>query len=133
MELVVQLFLAVAVFGVTVSGGSLVWPRITSAPRPQLLQQVHDSVIKTPVGQQAAQVLGVSTDENVQPINLGQVAGNAANALKSAAQQRAQTIITAQIVGQLSSGYEKLPKDQQQALQQIICSPKSSTGSGVVQ
>lgn len=125
MELVVQLFLAVAVFGVTLSGGSLVWPRVTNAPRPQLLQEVHDAVIKTPQGEQAAQVLGVSTDENVQPINLGQVAGTIGNAIKSAAQRRAQTIITAQIVGQLSNGYDKLPKDQQQALQQIICKPAS--------
>lgn len=129
MELVVQLMLAVAVFGVTISGGSLVWPRVTSSPRPKLLQEVHDTVIKTPVGAQAAQVLGVSTDQNVQPINLGQIAGNIGNAIKTAAQNRAQTIVTAQIVGQLSNGYEKLPKDQQQQLQQIICKPASASGT----
>lgn len=132
MELVVQLFLAVAVFGVTLSGGSLVWPRVTTSPRPQLLQQVHDMVIKTPVGSQAAQVLGVSDDARVQPINLSQIAGNIGNSLKSAAQRRAQTIITAQIVGQLSNGYDKLPKDEQKQLQQIICAP-SSSASGVIQ
>lgn len=126
MELVVQLVLAVAVFGVTLSGGSLVWPRVTSAPRPQLLQQVHDSVIKTPVGAQAAQVLGVTDDKSVQPINLGEVVGNIGNSIRTAAQKRAQTIITAQIVGQLSSGYEKLPKDQQEQLQQIICKSSDS-------
>lgn len=126
MELVVQLFLAVAVFGVTLSGGSLVWPRLTNTPRPQLLQQVHDSVIKTPAGAQAAQVLGVSDDRTIQPINLGQVVGNIGNAIKTAAQKRAQTIITAQIVGQLSNGYEKLPKDQQQQLQEIICKSSNS-------
>jgi len=122
MELVVQLVLAVAVFGITLSGGSLVWPRVTSQPRPQLLQEVHDAVIKTPQGEQAAQVLGVTTD-NVQPVNLGQIAGTIGNDIKTAAQKRAQTIITAQIVGQLSNGYDKLPKDQQQQLQQIICKP----------
>ena len=132
MDLVVQLILTVAVFGVTLSGGSLVWPRVTGAPRPQLLQQIHDSVVKTPIGSHAAQVLGVSDDKNIQPIDPGRIAGTIGNNLKSAAQKRAQTIITAQIVGQLTNGYDKLPKDQQKELQQIICTTPS-TASGVVQ
>lgn len=129
MELVVQLVLAVAVFGITVSGGSLVWPKVTRAPRPQLLQQVHDSVIKTPAGAQAAQVLGVTDDKNVQPINLGSVANTAWNGIKNAAQKRAQTILVSQVTTQLTSQYEKLPKDQQKQLQDIIC---HSSPSGVV-
>lgn len=123
MELVIQLVLAVAVFGVTLSGGSLVWPRLTSAPRPQLLAQIHDSVIKTPPGAKAAQVLGVSDDRSVEPINLGQVAGNIGNSLKSAVQKRTQTIIMSQVINQLTGRYQNLPKDQQQTLQEIICKP----------
>jgi len=129
MELVVQLFLAVVVFGVTLSGGSLVWPRVTSAPRPQLLQQVHDTVVKTPIGSQAAQVLGVTDDKTVQPINLGQVANTAWNGIKNAAQKRAQTILISQVTAQLMNQYEKLPRDQQKTLQEIIC---HSSPSGVV-
>ena len=132
MELVVQLVLAIAVFGVTLSGGSLIWPKVTDAPRPQLLQQVHDSVIKTQVGSQAAQVLGVSDDGDVQPINLGQVAGNVINGIKSTAQKRAATIIMAQVMGQITDKYENLPQDQQKQRQQIICTPISTT-SAVVQ
>jgi len=123
MELVVQLVLVVAVFGVTLSGGSLVWPKITSSPRPQFLQQVHDSVIKTPVGSQAAQVLGVTDDKNVQPINLGKVANTAWNGIKNEAQKRAQIILMSQVTAQLTNQYEKLPKDQQETLQEIICKP----------
>ena len=129
MELAVQLFLAVVVFGVTLSGGSLVWPRVTSAPRPQLLQEVHDSVVKTPQGAAAAQVLGVADDKNVQPINLGNIANNAWNGIKSTVQKRATTIVMSQVTSQLNSQYQKLPRDQQQALQEIIC---HSSPSGVV-
>lgn len=129
MELVVKLVLAVVVFGVTLSGGSLVWPKLTRVPRPQLLQQVHDSVIKTPVGSQAAQVLGVTDDKSVQPINLGAIANNAWSGIKNAAQKRAQTILMSQVTAQLTSQYEKLPKDQQQQLRDIIC---HSSPSGVV-
>ena len=127
MELVVQLVIAVAVFGITLSGGSLVWPKITNAPRPQLLQEVHDSVIKTPVGANAAQVLGVTDDKSVQPINLGTIANTAWNGIKTAAQTRAQTIVMTQVTAQLTNQYEKLPKDQQKTLQEIIC--KTATSS----
>jgi len=134
MDLVIQLVLAVAVFGVTLSGGSLVWPRLTNNPRPQLLTQVHDAVVKTPVGSKAAQVLGVSDEATVQPINLGQIAGAIGNSIKTAAQNRAQTIIMAQVMGQITSKYESLPQDQKKQLQRIICSPATvSTASGVVQ
>jgi len=129
MELVIQLVLAVAVFGITLSGGSLVWPKVTRAPRPQLLQQVHDTVVGTPVGSQAAAVLGVTDDKNVQPINLGEIANNAWNGVKNAAQKRAQTIVMSQVTAQLMNQYEKLPKDQQKTLQEIIC---HSSPSGVV-
>ena len=129
MELVVQLFLAVVVFGVTLSGGSLVWPKVTNVPRPQLLQQVHDSVVKTPQGAAVAQVLGVADDKNVQPINLGNIANDAWNGIKNAAQKRATTIVMSQVTSQLNSQYQKLPRDQQQALQEIIC---HSSPSGVV-
>ena len=128
MELVVQLVLAVFVFGVTLSGGSLVWPKITSAPRPQLLQEVHDTVVKTPQGAAAAAVLGV-TDDTTEPINLGAVANTAWNGIKSAAQKRATTIIMSQVTAQLMNQYEKLPLDQQQTLQDIIC---HASPSGVV-
>jgi len=129
MELVVQLVLAVAVFGVTLSGGSLVWPRVTRAPRPQLLQEVHDAVVKTPQGAAAAQVLGVTDDKKVAPINLGKLAGDAWTGIKSTVQKRATTIVMSQVTAQLMNQYEKLPKDQQKTLQEIIC---HSSPSGVV-
>jgi len=107
----------------------LVWPRVTRAPRPQLLQQVRDTVVKTPVGANAAAVLGVTDEAKVQPINLGDIANNAWNGIKNAAQKRATTIVMSQVTAQLNSQYQKLPKDQQETLKQIIC---ASSPSGVV-
>ncbi len=129
MELVVQLFLSLVVFAATLSGGSLVWPRVTGAPRPQLLQQVHDSVVKTPVGATAAQVLGVTDGESVQPINLGVIANNAWSGIKNEAQKRAQIILMSQVTAQLTNQYEKLPESQQQQLREVIC---NASPSGVV-
>ncbi|MCX6793953.1 MAG: hypothetical protein NTY06_02505 [Candidatus Gottesmanbacteria bacterium] len=129
MGAVAKFVLALVIFGVTVSGGSLIWKKLTSAPRPQALQQVRDLVIKTPQGIQAAQVFGVMDDTNVQPINLGQVVGDIGNSIKTAAEERATTILMSQVTTQLMNQYEKLPRDQQQTLQEIIC---HSSPSGVV-
>lgn len=131
MGAVVQFVLALTIFGVTVSGGSLLWPRLTKAPRPEALQKVHDIVLKTPQGEQAAQVLGVTDDKSVQPIDLGQVANNAWKGVKSAVAKRAQTILVSQVTQQLNNQYQKLPKDQQQELRQIICTSSPSATPSV--
>jgi len=127
MRPVVQFVLALAILGVTVSIGSLLWKKLTSAPRPQALQQVHDFVMKTPQGDQAAQVFGVTDDKTVTPINLGDAANTAWNGIKSAVQQRATTIVMSQVTTQLVNQYEKLSRDQQKTLQEIIC--KTATPS----
>src|SRR5437762_456364 len=116
---VVSFFLALIVAVTSLAGGSLLWPRFTSASRPQILQQVHDIVLKTPMGQTAAQTLGVSDETTTQPINVGQLASSAANGIRDAAAKRAQTIIMTQVTRELSGQYEKLPEDQKQVLQEI--------------
>lgn len=128
MGAVIQFVLALAVFGVTVSGGSLVWPKITRVPRPEVLQQVHDVVVRTPQGAAMAQVLGVTDENNIEPVNMNEVAGGVWDEIKKAAEKRAQAIMMAQVTQQLKNQYEKLPEDQQQELQEIICKP-----SGMVQ
>lgn len=121
--------IALVVAVVSLSGGSLVWPRLTTAPRPQLLQQVHDVVIKTQPGEQAANVLGVQDEASVKPISLGELANNAVNGIKSAAQKRAQTIIMSQVTQQLTTQYERLNADQKTQLQQIVCQPSEASPS----
>ena len=129
MELLIQLALAVGVFGVTLSGGSLVWPKITSAPRPQLLQEVRDSVIHTAPGAVVAQVLGVTDDKTVQPVDMNALVNSAWRGIETIAQKRATTIVMSQITQQLNNQYKKLPTDQQQALRDIICKPATSSAS----
>lgn len=123
-----QFVIALIVGVVSVSGGSLIWPRLTTNPRPEVLQQVHDVVIKTPMGNQMATVLGVADEANVAPLNLGELAGSAAGEVKSAAEKRAQMVIMTQVTRELSKQYEKLPEDQKIQLQQIICQPASQSG-----
>ena len=46
--------------------------------------------------------------------------------IRDAAAKRAQTIIMTQVTRELSGQYEKLPDDQKQVLQEIICLPAQS-------
>ena len=120
---VLQFVLALAVATTSLASGSLVWPRLTTQARPKLLQDVHDVVIKTSIGQQTASVLGVSDEAHVEPINIGRSVASAAAGLRTAVQQRVQTIIVGNAVNQLNSQFDRLPKDQKEQIQQILCKP----------
>lgn len=113
-----------AVASIVVGGVSLVWPRLTSAKRPQGLQQVRDALIKSDIGKQAAEVLGVSDEKNVAPISFPSLAASVANSAVSAVEEQAQRTVTTQIIQQLSKQYEQLPPEQKQQLEQIICKPQ---------
>ena len=126
---VVQFVLALAVAATALGGGSLAWPRITAKPRPVLLQNVHDFVVKTPVGQRTADVLGVTDESSVEPVNLGEVASTIVNSAKSAAQQRIQKIVIGNAVNELTRQYDRLPEDQKQYIQQALCTPQIQTQS----
>jgi hypothetical protein len=120
---VANFILALVVATVTIAGGSLAWPRITTQPRPKLLQDVKNIVIKTSVGKETANVLGVSDEAHVAPINLGQVAAGAAGQVKTMIQNRVQAIIVGNAVNQLHQQFERLSPDQKKQIQQSICQP----------
>jgi hypothetical protein len=120
---ILQFILALAVAGTSLASGSLVWPRLTTDARPKLLQDVHDIVLKTDIGRQSAQVLGVADEANVEPINPAKIVGGAIDGVKNIVQQRIQTVIVGNAVHQLSSQFERLPKEQKEQIQQILCVP----------
>jgi len=123
---VIQFSLALAVAITSLAGGSLAWPRVTTQSRPALLEKVHDMTIKTDAGQRAAQVLGVSDESNVEPINLGKLVADGVNGVKSAAQKRVQTIVVSNAVNELTRQFDKLPKEQQVYIQEALCKPSEN-------
>lgn len=118
-----RFFLALMVAVTTFAGGSLLWPRLTTRPRPKLLQDVHDLVLRTPVGQHSADVLGVSDETTVEPINIGAVVGSVVNGAKTAIQKRVQTVVVTNAVNSLSRRFESLPPEQKEQIQEILCKP----------
>jgi hypothetical protein len=120
---IANFIIALVVAGVTIAGGSLAWPRLTNQPPPKLLKEVRSVVIKTQVGEQTANVLGVTDEKNVKPINLGTVAAGALGEVKTAVQNRVQAIIVGNAVNQLHQQFEKLSPAQKTQIQEIICQP----------
>lgn len=117
-------FLGVASFAATIiSLGSLWWPKFTQQARPVPLQQVHDLVIKTDLGKQAAGILGVTDESGIEPINVASLAGEVVNDLLSNAQQKAQEVIITQTVKQLLQQIDQLTPEQKQQIQQTLCKP----------
>jgi ribonuclease HII len=121
--------IALAIATASLVSGSLVWPRLTTQQRPRLLQEVHDVALKTSIGKETANVLGVSDETNIQPMNIGQMTYSLVNSAKDAVQKRVQTVIVGNAVNQLSSQFDRLPKEQKEQIQQILCKPITNQAS----
>lgn len=92
-------------------------------PKPNFLVRVYDAVKHTHWGQQAATVLGVSDDIQIEPLTLQGFTTNLVQAAVQNVGSTAQTIVTTQAVNQLMSQFDHLPQDKQLLLQQIVCRP----------
>lgn len=128
-----RFLLALTVAVTALGSGSLMWPRLTDRPRPALLQKVHDIVLQTPTGQNAAEVLGVSDEANVEPINVGQVIGGAVGRAKEAVQNRVRTVVVTNAVNQLNRQFDHLNDDQKTVVRQAICEPPETPSQPVTQ
>jgi len=124
MESPVRFFLALSIAVVALGSGSLMWPRLSDKPRPKLLQNVHDLVMKTTAGQNAANVLGVSDEANVQKLDFGQMASSAVLGAKTAVQDRVRTVVVTNAVNQLNRQFDNLSDDQKIYVRQAICEPQ---------
>ncbi len=124
--MIFQFFVALLGTGVVVSATSLLWPKFTTQPRPAQLTQVREIVMQTPIGQQAAMVLGVADEGSVEPLNVSSLAGTLTQQAGSVVTEKIAQEITNRAVSQIISQIDKLPQDQKQILEQAICKPPVS-------
>lgn len=124
MNTVLRFLLAAGATASVVVIVALLWPKITSRPRPEVLQAVRDAAITTSTGKEAAKILGVENEEKVTPINPNQVAASVAGTIISKVEEKTKEIISQQVTTQIITQYKELPTPQQQQLQELICKPK---------
>ena len=108
---------------IVISIASLVWPKVTAQPRPKQLTQVREIVMKTQVGQNAAQVLGVTDEASVKPMSVGQFVQEQANVVVTNVADSAQHAVTSQVLLQLAKKFNELPKNEQEQFKSLICVP----------
>lgn len=102
---------------------SIIWPRFTTTPRPQVLESVYQTVMKNPTGVKTANVLGVTSSIPVQPINLQSTLSTVTSTIVKSAEERVEYIIARQAVLQLMNQYDKLNPQEKQIIQDAVCKP----------
>lgn len=109
--------------GLTFAAGSLLWPRITRQPAPPIVNETKQAILRTSLGQEAAEILGVKDQENIQPINPAVVVQSALTTVTKSLEDRATQIVIQQAVSQLQNQLDKLPPAQKQEIQAQLCIP----------
>jgi len=119
-----QFVAALLIAGSTLGVTSLVWPRVSTDPRPPALQYVRDFVVTTPLGLQAAQILGVSDERDLAPTDLGSVVASVAGSVVTSVEQRAEQYVASRIADQFMNRLNALPVQQKQYVKELLCTPE---------
>lgn len=123
MQFVIKYALAAAVGAGLVAITSLLWPKFTTNPEPEVLEQVRNTVLGSEVGQSTADFLGV-TDADVKPLNLSDAVSSVAGVVTSSVEQKVQRIVSDQVAAQVIKQYQQLPASQQERVVEMVCKPR---------
>jgi hypothetical protein len=121
-------FIVFVVIGaMTLSFVSIAWPKFSRLERPQLLTEVHNAIKETPLGKQVSQVLGVTDERSIEPIDLGIVTNDFGNYAIDTVKNKTEEIIARQAVLQLNQRFDKLGAKEKLILQEAICQQSSDS------
>ena len=120
-----QFFAVLLASTIALASGSLLWYKVTKSPRPEVLTKVRDVLLTTPVGKQAAGMLGVEDESKVEPINVSSVAGSIVSSVATSVEKQVQNVVVGQVVTQIAKQYDGFNSEQKKQLEELICKPKS--------
>ncbi|MEK7141623.1 MAG: hypothetical protein AAB800_03710 [Patescibacteria group bacterium] len=123
MQQIIKYVLVAGVSAGVVALTSLLWPRFTGKPEPKALESVRNTVLGTEIGQNTADLLGVSQG-NMTPINLSDAVSSVAGVVTSSVEQKVAQIVSDQVATQVVKQYNQLPIPQQDRVMEMICKPK---------
>ena len=110
---------------VVISLASLVWPKVTSEPRPEALNRVRDVVMRTQVGQGVAQVLGVTDETGAAPIDVRSAAVTGTTMVIDSVTKSAQHAVTTRLMESLAKQFNGLPEVDKASFRTQICEPRA--------
>lgn len=108
---------------VFVSLTSLLWPKVTSEPRPEALTRVRDVVMQTQVGQGIAQTLGVTDEVGVEPVNVADLVTTGTNAALDTVTKTAQHAVASRLLESVAKQFNELSEEEKATFRAQICQP----------
>ena len=114
---------AFAIAAVSTVGGSVLWPMLTSSPRPNALEQVHTAFVTTPLGQQVEDVLGVSDGPVDAKLVIASASAKVVETVGKEVQKKAEDLIYSRISEEIIRRYETLPTDDKDQVKKAVCEP----------
>jgi hypothetical protein len=89
---------------------TLVWPGINPNPRPEPLARLHEMLMKTSLGQHAANVLGVSDEHPLTPLT----AHSIGQEILRSFQARVSNVVITHAIREIAKRFKDLPVEEQQ-------------------
>lgn len=121
MAAVLRFLIVLLIATGTIISISFFWPFLTLHPRPEVLVKVRDFVLSTSLGSSVANVLGVTDEGSVQPINIGTIATEAVSGAVSSVREYTASALFLSAVRKLAGQYNELRPDQQEEVRELIC------------
>jgi hypothetical protein len=105
---------------------SLLWPRISPYPRPEPLTRLHDILLATSAGKQAAEVLGVSDEARAVPLTPQNIVEDIVHTARS----RVTDVVITHAVREIIARFSRLsPSEQTRILDAISQSMNASSSA----
>lgn len=131
MSIIGKFILGLIFSGIILSIASLAWPKFTTKERPELIKGFQLYLKDTPFGQQVSQVLGVTDESQVKPVDLKVTAVELKDWMILQIQNKAESIVAKQAADQIRQRFSSLNEDQKTILRQAIC--ESGSDSAIIQ
>lgn len=101
---------------VVLSFATLMWPRFSPNPRPEPLQKLHDMLLTTTLGKNAANVLGVADDHTVIPLTPQSISQQVITSIRT----RVSDVVITHAVREITKRFRDLPiQDQAKVLEEF--------------
>lgn len=114
-------FILTALFvGIISIGASVVWPYVSSSPRPDALGKIYSAVGNAPIIAQTEGVVSSLIPPQTKD-NLGSVAGAAASALVESVGESAKDAALNKALDEVLKQWDALPQDKRTRIQEKIC------------
>lgn len=120
-----QFFGAAIGASLVISLASLVWPKVTSEPRPEALTRVRDVVMHTQAGQGIAQALGVMDESTATPVSISSVVTTGTNIVIDSVTKSAQHAVASRLMESVAKQFKDLSEEDKASFRAQICEPKA--------